>query len=113
VAHFNAEDQTEVRELDSNLLEERRNVALANVLKYQESLKRCYNKRVIQKELNIGDLVLKKDIQTKDKHTFLSPWEGPFIIVDIAAPGTYVLAEVNGGMVSNTWNADRLRKYYA
>jgi hypothetical protein len=31
VAHFNAEDQVEARELDSNLLEERHNTALANV----------------------------------------------------------------------------------
>jgi hypothetical protein len=31
VAHFNTEDHTEARELDSNLLEERRNIALANV----------------------------------------------------------------------------------
>jgi hypothetical protein len=40
VAHFNAEDQTEVRELDSNLLEEKFNTSWANVRKYQESLKR-------------------------------------------------------------------------
>jgi hypothetical protein len=39
VAHFNAEDQAEARELDSNLLEERRNTTFANVQKYQESLK--------------------------------------------------------------------------
>jgi hypothetical protein len=39
VAHFNAEDQAEARELNSNMLEERRNTALANVRKYQESLK--------------------------------------------------------------------------
>jgi hypothetical protein len=31
VAHFNAEDQAEVRELDSNLLEEMCNTTLANV----------------------------------------------------------------------------------
>jgi hypothetical protein len=31
VAYFNAEDHTEARELDSNLLEERRNTTLANV----------------------------------------------------------------------------------
>jgi hypothetical protein len=31
VAHFNAEDQTEARELDSNLLEEKCNTTLANV----------------------------------------------------------------------------------
>jgi hypothetical protein len=38
-AHFNAEDQAEASELDSNLLEEKHNIALANVRKYQESLK--------------------------------------------------------------------------
>jgi hypothetical protein len=57
--------------------------------------------------------VLKKDIRTKDKHRFSSPWEGPFIEVDIAALGTYVLAEVDGGMLPNIWNADQLHKYYA
>jgi hypothetical protein len=64
VAHFNSEHQTEARELDSILLEERCNTALINVRKYQESLKKYYNKSVVQWELNIGDLVLKKDIRT-------------------------------------------------
>jgi hypothetical protein len=41
-----------------------------------------------------------------------NPWEGPFIIVDVAALGAYVLAEVDGGMLQNTWNADQVRKYY-
>jgi hypothetical protein len=82
------------------------------VWKYQESLKKYYNKSVVQRELSIGDLVLKKDIRTIGKHKFSSPWEGPFIIVDIAALGAYVLAEVDGAMLPNTWNADQLRKYY-
>jgi hypothetical protein len=113
VTYFNVENQVEARELDSNLLEEKRNRTLANVWKYQESLKRYYNKSVVQRELNIRDLVLKKDIRTKDKHKFLSPWEGQFIIVDIAAPWAYVLVEVDIGMISNTCNVDQLRKYYA
>jgi hypothetical protein len=62
VAQFNEEDQAEDRELDSNLLEEMHNKALANVQKYQESLKSYYNKSVVSRELEIGDLVLKKDI---------------------------------------------------
>jgi hypothetical protein len=102
VAHFNPEDQTEARELDGNLLEERCNTTLSNVHKYQTALKRYYNKSVVQREINIGDLVLKKDIHTKDKHKFLTPSEGPFIIVDVAAPGAYMLAEVDGGMLPNT-----------
>jgi hypothetical protein len=73
VAHFDSEHQAEARELDFILLEERRNTALINVWKYQESLKKYYNKSVVQQELNIGDLVLKKDIRTRDKHKFSSP----------------------------------------
>jgi hypothetical protein len=83
------------------------------VRKYQESLKRYYNKSVVPRELEIRDLVLKKDILTKGEHKFSSPWERPFIVVDIAAPGAYVLAKVDGGMLPNTWNADQLCKYYA
>jgi hypothetical protein len=112
VAHFDSECQAEVIELDSILLEEKRNTTLINVRKYQESLKKYYNKTVVQRKLNIGDLVLKKDIRTRDKHKFSSPWEDPFIIVDVAALGAYVLAEVDGAMLPNTRNDDQLRKYY-
>jgi hypothetical protein len=108
-----SESQAEARELDSNLLEERHNTALANVWKYQDSLKRYYNKSVVQRELNIRDLVLKKYIRTKYKHKLSSPWEGPFIMVDIAALGAYVLAEVDGAMLPNTLNTNQFCKYYA
>jgi hypothetical protein len=76
-------------------------------------VKRYYNKSVVPRQLEIGDLVLKKDICTKDKHKFSSPWEGSFKVVHLATPAAYVLAEVDGGMLPNTWNADQLRKYYA
>jgi hypothetical protein len=82
------------------------------VRKYKEALKRYYNKNMVQRELNIGDLVLKNDIHTKDKHKFSTPWKGPFIIVDVAVLGAYVLTEVDDGMLPNTWNADQLHKYY-
>jgi glucan-binding YG repeat protein len=56
VLHFDEENQEEARKLDSNLLEERRTTSLANVWKYQESLKKYYNKSVVQRELNIRGL---------------------------------------------------------
>jgi hypothetical protein len=106
VAHFDLECQAEAKELDSILLEERCNMTLIIVQKYQESLKKYSNKSVVQRELSIGDLVLKKDIRTRDKHKFSSPWEGPFVIVEVAALGAYVLAEVDDAMLPNTWNID-------
>jgi hypothetical protein len=67
-----------------------------------ESLKRHYNKSVVPRQLEIDNLVLKKGICTKDKHKFSSPWERPFIMGDIAAPGAYVLVEVDSNMIPNT-----------
>jgi hypothetical protein len=66
-----------------------------------------------KKDICTKDLVLKKDTCTKVKHKFSSPWEGQFIVVDIAESGAYVLVEVDGDMLPNTWNTDQLRKYYA
>jgi hypothetical protein len=48
VTHFDSEHQEEARGLDSILLKERRNTTLINVHKYQESLKKYYNKSVVQ-----------------------------------------------------------------
>jgi predicted RNA methylase len=73
VVQFNEADQVEARELDADLLVEKQNKALANVQKYQESLKCYYNKSVIPRQLEIDVLVMKKDIHTKDKHKFSSP----------------------------------------
>jgi transposase InsO family protein len=47
VVHFGVERHAEAREQDSILLEERRNMTLINVQKYQESLKKYYNKSVV------------------------------------------------------------------
>jgi hypothetical protein len=49
VAHFDEENQKEAKELDSNLLEERRSTTLTNVRNYQQSLKKYYNKSVVQR----------------------------------------------------------------
>jgi hypothetical protein len=52
VAHFDSEHQAEARELDSILPEERRNTALINVQKYQESLKKYYNTSVVERKFS-------------------------------------------------------------
>jgi hypothetical protein len=63
------------------------------VKKYQKSLKRHYNKSVVRRQLEIDDLVLKKDIHTKDRHK-------------LSSPGDYVLVEVDDNMLTNTYNID-------
>jgi hypothetical protein len=48
--------------------------------------------------------MLKKDTRTKDKHKSSSSWEEPFVVVDIATLGAYVLTEVDDAMLPNTCN---------
>jgi hypothetical protein len=54
VTHFNAEDHAEIRELDTNLLEERRNTTLSIVHKYQASLKSTTTKLWYRESLISG-----------------------------------------------------------
>jgi hypothetical protein len=65
-------ESARVTHFDSILIEERCNTILINIWKYQESLKKYYNKNVVQRELHFGDLVV-KDFRTRDKHKSLSP----------------------------------------
>ena len=112
VAHFDEGNHEEARGVDLIALEEGRAEAAERVKKYQETLRRHYQKKVRQRSLEVGDLVLKKYRRTHLHHKLSSPWEGPFIVVDVAAPGAYVLAEVNGAVLKSTWNIDQLRKFY-
>ena len=112
VEQFREEDQTEAREVDLNCLEEVRNTALLRVEKYQQELRRQYQKKVFPRSFEVGDLVLKKDCRTIGKNKLSTPWEGPFIISEVAKLGAYVLAEVDGDTLQSTWNADQLRRFY-
>jgi hypothetical protein len=58
-------------------------------------------------------LVLKREQRTKDKTKLTPPWRGPYIVVEIARPGAYRLAEIDGDILLNKWNIDQLQRFYA
>ena len=110
---FSKEEQPNHRYTDLELLEEKHDIATFRVEKYQQALRRYHSQRVRGQALNIDDLVLKRDQRTKDKTKLTPPWQGPYIVVDIARPGAYRLAEIDGDMLPNTWNMDQLQRFYA
>jgi hypothetical protein len=112
MAQFSEVDQKEAREMNVDLLEEERNKDLTNVKKYEESLKHHYNKKVVLRALEVGDLMLKKDIRRTNKHKFSSLWEGSYIVVEIATPRAYVLTEIDDKLPKNAWNENQLPMYY-
>lgn len=71
IEHFDDVDQDEDRKLDVNLYDEARDAALAHVHN-QASLGKHYDKKVVHRSLEVGDLVLKKDIRTIDKKKYSS-----------------------------------------
>ena len=67
-------------------------------------------KKVVQKDINPGDLVL---IRHPDKQGKLQPqWYDPFIVRSMVKPGTYRLMNDKGVKTDHTWNADNMRRFY-
>jgi hypothetical protein len=100
------------REDSLNQLEEARDMALLHSVRYQQSL-RCYHARGVRsRDLQVGDLVLRLQQDARGHHKLTPRWEGPFIIAKILKPGTYKLANSQGGVYNNAWNIRQLRRFY-
>jgi len=110
---FCEEEQTNHHYIGLELLEDKRDIAAFQVEKYQQALRKYHSQCVRGQALSIGDLILKRDQRTKDNTKLTPPWQGPYIVVDIARPGAYRLAEIDGDMLPNTWNMDQLQRFYA
>ena len=57
--------------------------AVINLDKYQEETRRWKNKKVKPRQIQEGDLVLRRISKAKQKGKMHSKWEGPFIVASI------------------------------
>ena len=83
-AAFSEEGNDEKLRLNLDCLDEVRDKASSRMVKYQQKMAKYYNKRVRLRQLDIGDLVLRKvSAATKDPNQGkLGPtWEGPYRVV--------------------------------
>ena len=74
-----------------------------------------YNKRVKLRQLDIGDLILRKvTTATKDLvQGKLEPtWEGPYRVVHYSRRGSYHLETLDGKKLLRPWNIENLKKYH-
>ena len=74
-----------------------------------------YNKRVKLRQLDIGDLVLRKvTTATKDPvQGKLKPtWEGSYRVVHYSRQGSYHLETLDGKKLLRPWNIENLKKYH-
>ncbi|CAL2237128.1 unnamed protein product [Prunus armeniaca] len=116
VDHYTPRQNTDQLTLSLDLLEEHHLRAALHLTTYQQCTARYYDQHVCERNFCPGDLVLRKVLLgTKDRTagTLGANWEGPYRVVDIARPGTYRLAELNGKKLLHPWNIEHIRKYYS
>ncbi|VFQ82308.1 unnamed protein product [Cuscuta campestris] len=97
-----------------NLLEERRMVAEAKMIEYQQAAKTYHDNKVGPRYFQVGDEVLRRREASKpsDCGKLAKKWEGPYRVKAILGPGTYKLETTEGRELERCWNSHHLRKFY-
>ena len=105
----------ELLEKSLNLIEERREREMVQLVYYQHKLKQGYDAKVKLRPLAPEDLVLRKVLGTVKNPTWrkLGPnWEGPYRITSMAGIGAYFLEDLDEHVVPRPWNVNNLKMYY-
>ncbi|XP_073051360.1 uncharacterized protein [Primulina eburnea] len=101
------------RALELDLLEEKRDQAMIRMEAYRNRVMKSYNKRVQVRDLQIGDLVMKKVNPAGDVGKLEARWEGPYKIIRRVSSGSFYLEDAQGKLLKRPWNVLHLKKYYA
>ncbi|XP_042419647.1 uncharacterized protein LOC122008107 [Zingiber officinale] len=90
------EDNAERRLLELDLVDESRAKAAILLMAYRQRMKQNYNRRVIPRLFQVGNLVWKKVKPIGDVTKLEAPWAGPFKVVEKLRLGAYYLEDEDG-----------------
>ncbi|XP_042467599.1 uncharacterized protein LOC122050789 [Zingiber officinale] len=76
------ENNAEWRRLELDLVDKTRAKAVVRLMAYRQRMKQNYNKRIIPRSFQVGDLIWKKVKPVGDVTKLGAPWVGPFKIVE-------------------------------
>ncbi|KAL5702453.1 hypothetical protein ACHQM5_027671 [Ranunculus cassubicifolius] len=96
-------------------LEERRDIAHMALLRYQQNLRKKYNKGVASRRFLPGDLVLRQvfeNTRLAGEGKLGANWEGPYLIHYATSGGAYHLKTIDGEEIQRPWNGMYLKHYY-
>ncbi|XP_057790924.1 uncharacterized protein LOC131008038 [Salvia miltiorrhiza] len=96
VINYEPTQNEEIRRLDLDMVELKREEAQVRAAKYKSIIKAEYDRKVRQRRFWKGDLELKRADVLKPMGKFESNWEGPFIITEVLGGGAYHLSDQNG-----------------
>jgi hypothetical protein len=113
-AGINESEWARCRYEQLNLIDEKRLTALCHGQLYQQRTARTFNKKVRPRELQEGDLVLRKllKVNPDSRGKFVPKYEGPYVVKKTFSGGAMIIADMDGQELPNPINADTLKKYY-
>ena len=112
---FNPRDNDEQLTKSLDLIEEKRENTMVQLVYYQQKLKQGYDANVKLKPLTPGDLVLRKVVGTAKNPAWEKlgqNWEGPYSITSKASIGAYFLKYLDEHVIPRPWNVKNLKRYY-
>lgn len=88
--------------------------ALCHDQLYQKRLKKAFDKKVHPRNIQVGDLVLKKimPIHTDPRGKWTPNYEGPYVVRKVFSEGALILSTMDGDNLASPINADAVKKYY-
>lgn len=97
------------------LIEEKRLTAVCHGQLYRRHLKRAFDKKVLPRMYQEGDLVLKRyyPIHSDPRGKWTPNYEGPFIVKKAFSRGALILTIMDGDDLLMLVNSDTIKKYYA
>ena len=96
-------------------LEETQSQVNQRLIEYQEKMKDLFNQHTEDKEMQVGDLVLRWDVRRaeKGKHGNFDPlWFGPFKIAEAGGSNTFRLENLEGDLLEALLNGKFLEPYF-
>jgi hypothetical protein len=90
--------------------------ALEEIEKEKVKIAKAYNKRVMEKLFQVGDLVWKMilPLGTRSGKFVKSPpsWEGPFRVIRVVPGNAYFVGDLEGYSLPKALNGKYLKRYY-
>jgi hypothetical protein len=86
--------------------------AVDNILKYQAETKKWKDKSIVRRDIQEGDLVLRRKANATTAGKLQPKWEGPYTAIVVGRPGSFFLANDEGKTMTHTWNINNLHKFY-
>lgn len=95
-----------------NLIDVRRLAAICHIQLYRKRIKRAHDKKVFPRNLEVGDLVLKKILptHTDPRGKWMPNYKGPYVVRKVFSGGALVLVTMDGEDIPSPVNADAIKK---